>query len=147
MTYSLDYCQVIPKPLEEVFPFFSEAKNLERITPSFLSFKVIEDKDLTMHQGLIINYKLKLYGIPFRWKTEITKWEPPYGFVDSQIEGPYKSWIHEHTFKALDAHTTEMQDHIEYDHAYGKSINKLFVGPNVKKIFAYRFKVIEEIMA
>src|ERR1700743_161171 len=89
-------------PPEKGFPFFADACNLETITPPWLSFKVITPRPIAMHEGTLIDYKLHIHGLPVRWRTRISKWQPSYCFVDEQLRGPYRQWIHEHTFEEQD---------------------------------------------
>ena len=90
--------QWLPTPLEETFAFFAEARNLERITPAFLSFRVVTPGHIEMHPGALIDYQLRVRGFPVSWQTEITDWDPPNGFTDVQLRGPYQKWIHRTIF-------------------------------------------------
>ncbi|MCY3414394.1 MAG: SRPBCC family protein [Candidatus Heimdallarchaeota archaeon] len=138
---------IIPKSLDKVFAFFSIPENLNKVTPSFLKFKIISDKQIEMKLNQEINYKLKLYGIPFKWKARITIFDPPYEFQDTQIKGPYKQWIHTHTFEEVDDGVL-MTDTVEYlapGWIFEPIINKLIVGPRVKKIFEFRTEQFEKI--
>ena len=134
----------LPRPLEEVFPFFSDARNLERLTPGWLKFEVLTPDPVEMAPGTLIDYRLRLRGFPVRWQSEITAWEPPYRFVDEQRRGPYRAWIHEHTFEERDGQTVA-RDRVQYDHFGGRLINRLLIAPDVAKIFAFRRKKMEEI--
>ncbi|MFZ1321565.1 MAG: SRPBCC family protein [Ignavibacteria bacterium] len=100
-----------------------------------------------MMKGTLIEYRIKLNGLPVKWKTEITKWDPPFIFIDTQIKGPYKIWSHEHKFEEL-GQVTLMTDTVRYL-SYGGLLefipNILFVKNNVKKIFDFREKKIHEI--
>ncbi|MFZ0391955.1 MAG: SRPBCC family protein [Calditrichia bacterium] len=130
----------VKKPQEEVFGFFSEAANLDKVTPPWLDFEIRTPTPVRMQKGARINYRLRLHKIPIRWRTEITVWEPPQRFVDSQISGPYKKWIHEHRFEKQ-PNGTLMQDRVEYA-LYGgflaPLIHLLFVKKDVRRIFQYR---------
>lgn len=126
---------------EELFEFFGDAANLEAITPPWLNFKVITPQPIKMQVGALIDYKLKLHMIPIKWRTEITAWEPPVRFIDSQLKGPYKKWIHEHTFIEQD-NGTLMIDRVEYDVPFGRLAHTLAVRKDLEKIFAYRQKVL-----
>jgi len=125
---------------DEVFQFFSNAENLEQITPDSLRFKILTPLPITMAEGIHIDYRIKLYGIPLRWETEITVWDPPNRFIDSQLRGPYKSWIHEHTFKDIDGKCL-ISDKVSYQLKGGiltPLINRWFVQKNLTKIFNFR---------
>jgi len=84
----------LARPIKEVFAFFSDAANLDSITPPWLSFRTVTRHPIKMHAGAVIDYRLRVRGFPIRWRSEITEWEPPYHFVDEQIRGPYRLWIH-----------------------------------------------------
>ena len=96
---------VVPRPLDEVFSFFADAMNLERITPPWSASAFSPPRRSAMRVGLLIDYKLRIRGLPVRWQTEITAWEPHRRFVDEQRRGPYKFWRHEHTFEECDGGT------------------------------------------
>ena len=137
----------IYRPLEEVFDFFSKAENLNKITPKNLQFKILTPLPIVMRRGTHIDYQLKLFGIPLGWKTEISTWEPPFRFVDTQLKGPYVKWVHEHRFQAS-GNNTIMTDTIEYlspGWILEPLIHQLFVKKNVEEIFKYREKACLEI--
>ena len=127
----------VPRPLDEVFPFFSDPRNLELITPSTLKFQIIGGPPSPMAEGAVIEYKLRVRGIPLRWKSVISTWEPPNRFVDTQLKGPYRQWIHEHRF-IDEGDSTMMQDTIRYKVLGGRLVNRFFVQNDVMKIFTYR---------
>ena len=137
---------VVPRPLGEVFPFFADAMNLERITPPLVRFRVLTPAPITMRVGLLIDYQLRIRGLPVRWQSEITAWEPQRRFVDEQRRGPYKFWRHEHWFEACDG-GTRVIDEVNYGVPGGALVNWLVVGRDVRKIFAYRQQALREIFA
>src|SRR6266567_4321787 len=94
----LERTQLVPIPIDEAFRFFSDARNLERLTPHFLNFKFLSTPPATMSPGTIIEYQISLYGIPIHWRTRIEAVDPPHRFIDVQDKGPYKFWRHTHTF-------------------------------------------------
>ncbi len=127
----------LPRPRSEVFAFFSEPRNLETITPAWLHFSILTPQPIAMRPGAIIDYRLRLRGIPVCWKTEITVWEPPHRFVDVQRRGPYRVWVHEHTFEERDGGTLA-RDRVDYKVPGGWLVQRLLVGRDVERIFAYR---------
>lgn len=130
----------VPAPLEEVFDFFSRAENLERITPPELGFVILTPLPIEMKPGALIDYRLKLNGVPLRWLSEITVWEPNVRFVDVQQRGPYKKWVHEHRFEKAPG-GTKMTDSLEYALPFGLLgilVHRLFVRKKVERIFSHR---------
>lgn len=105
--------QLLPFRVDAVFPFFAAAVNLERITPPLLGFEVVDRDPLEMRAGTLIQYRLKLHGIPVDWLTRIEEWEPGVRFVDQQLVGPYRLWHHTHTFEAR-GDSTLMRDTVRY---------------------------------
>ncbi len=95
----------VPRPPAEVFPFFADARNLEDLTPPWLSFSILTPMPVPMHVGTLIDYRLKLHGLPLNWRTRIARWEPPFAFADEQLRGPYALWHHTHTFTPCDGGT------------------------------------------
>jgi ligand-binding SRPBCC domain-containing protein len=134
----------VPRPLDEVFAFFADARNLQKITPPWLDFRITTPGAIVMREGALIDYKLKVRGIPLRWRSEITVWDPPHRFVDSQLRGPYRSWIHEHRFEERDGGTL-VTDEVRYSVYGGELIRKLFVARDVEKIFGYRGEKMAEL--
>lgn len=137
---------LLPRPRAEVFPFFADAGNLERITPSWLSFSIVTPQPIVMTPGALIEYRLKIRGIPVRWTTKITVWEPPFRFVDEQLKGPYRKWRHEHIFEEHPQGTRAI-DLVDYVAPGGWLIEKFFVRPDVERIFACRQRVLAEVFA
>ncbi|MFZ5787076.1 MAG: SRPBCC family protein, partial [Acidobacteriota bacterium] len=132
---------VLPRPREEVFPFFADARNLERITPPWLRFRILTPGPIGMREGALIDYRLRIHGVPVRWRTRIAAWEPPFRFVDEQVRGPYRSWVHEHLFDAVDGGTL-CRDRVEYAVPGGAVVARLLVRPDTERIFAYRREVL-----
>ena len=136
--------QFLPSPRDKVFPFFSEARNLEILTPPWLKFEVLTPAPIVMKPGALIDYRIKIHGIPIRWRTEIVEWNPPHRFVDVQLNGPYKLWHHTHTFAERDGGTL-CRDEVRYYPRGGALMNWLFVRGDVKRIFDYRRQKLAEI--
>lgn len=134
----------VPYEREEVFEFFADAHELERITPPWLHFLVLTPRPIEMYPGTLIDYKLRLHGVPIRWKTEISAWEPPYRFVDQQLKGTYKYWHHEHTFEEIEGGTL-VKDCVKYGVPGGRLIHKFFVEKDLIKIFSFRQHAMWEI--
>ena len=140
--------QIIDKPIKEVFSFFENPENLEKITPTNLGFKIKTPKPLVMKEGAIFEYTIRLGIIRFPWKTLITIYDPPFKFQDIQKFGPYKKWEHTHEFFEI-GNKTKMIDTVNYDlfpSFLSKIINKLFVKKRVEEIFNYREKYLQKIM-
>ncbi len=133
----------LPRPLSDIFPFFAAAENLEVLTPPFLNFHILTPKPIVMAVGTRIQYQLKIHGIPVRWESEITGWNPPYFFSDDQLRGPYRRWHHEHTFEEKDGGTLVL-DKVEYAVPGGALINRFFVAPDLRRIFAYRTATLKK---
>ncbi len=133
--------QWFPCPVEQAFAFFSEAANLDAITPPWLSFRTLTPGPIVMRAGTLIDYQLRIHRIPIRWRTEIKVWEPPTRFVDEQIRGPYRLWVHEHTFEPR-AGGTLMRDHVRYAVVFDWLVHAILVRPDVERIFAYRRELL-----
>ena len=134
--------QWLPHPLDEVFSFFADAYRLQDLTPPFLNFHVLTPRPVTMAPGTKIDYRLKLHGIPIRWQSEISDWQPPVRFVDRQLHGPYRLWHHEHTFEARDGGTL-VKDVVDYSVPGGWLVDRLVVRRDLVKIFEYRRQQLE----
>jgi ligand-binding SRPBCC domain-containing protein len=131
----------LPRAPDEVFSFFADARNLERLTPPWLEFQILTPAPIAMRAGTLIDYRLRVHRVPVRWQTEITAWQPPFRFVDEQRRGPYRQWIHTHTFVARDGGTLCIDD-VRYAVPGGRVINWLLVRRDVAAIFAYRATVL-----
>ena len=128
---------VLPRKRDVIFRFFADARNLEVLTPPWLRFCVLTPPPIKMHPGTLIDYKLRVHGLPLKWCSEVTAWEPPTCFVDEQRRGPYRTWIHEHYFEES-GEGTLCTDFVRYSVFGGAVINWLFVRRDVEKIFAFR---------
>jgi ligand-binding SRPBCC domain-containing protein len=141
--YLLRARTVIDAPLAETFAFFSKAANLGLITPAALAFS-IQGQAPPMSQGARMDHQVRVAGLPVRWRTRITAWEPGRRFVDLQEAGPYRVWWHEHSFEA-DGERTVMEDRVYYAPPLGilgRLAHRFFIGPTLRKIFQYRGDVI-----
>jgi ligand-binding SRPBCC domain-containing protein len=143
--------QRLAHPIDEVFVFFADARNLEAITPPLLRFRVMDAgaDALAMGPGALIRYRLRVRRVPVGWLTVIRAWEPPLRFVDEQLRGPYALWHHTHTFAALDDGTTLMRDVVRYAlpcGPLGELAWRLFVRRDVEAIFDYRARRIVELL-
>jgi ligand-binding SRPBCC domain-containing protein len=133
--------QHLPAPPEEVFAFFGEAMNLEAITPPWLGFRVVTPGPIAMVPGTLIEYRLRLHGMPLRSRTRIAVWDPPRRFVDVQLSGPYRVWHHTHEFEPAAAGGTLMRDIVRYAMPYGPVgalAQRLLVARDLERIFDFR---------
>ncbi len=148
--YTLSREQIIPRKRSEVFAFFSDATNLELLTPPFLHFRVVTPTPIDIREGTLIDYRLSLFGIPFSWRTRIDVFESEVRFVDVQLEGPYRLWRHVHEFESIDdGRSTKMRDRVDYAvplGPLGEIARALFVTRTVEKIFDYREHVIAKLL-
>ena len=146
LLYHLEREQWLPRPIEEVFPFFSRPENLQVITPSWLDFRVVEAPE-ELEADALIRYQLRWRRVPIRWTTEITVWDPPHRFVDRQLSGPYGLWNHEHSFQVRDGGTV-MRDFVTYGLPFGflgGIAHRLSVKRDVERIFDFRTEVMRKI--
>ena len=143
-TFLFEKQRTLERSITEVFEFFSDAHNLAVITPPQLRLEVLTPAPVEMLPGTRIDYRLRLRGIPIRWQSEITDWNPPHGFVDEQRRGPYRLWRHIHTFDETE-NGVVVGDSVAYAVWGGGLVNKFFVRPDIEKIFAYRSKKLDEI--
>ena len=145
--YRLDTWLWLPRPRDEVFAFFANAGNLERITPAFLAFRILTPLPLDMHAGTLIDYRVGLRGVPMKWQSKITTWEPPARFADVQVRGPYHEWTHTHVFDERDGGTLVI-DRVQYSLRgpgfIGHAINRLLVAPDLTRIFSFRHEALQD---
>ncbi len=138
--YELKRQVFIPASIGDVFSFFSDAENLEGITPSWLNFRILTPLPIKMEKHVLIDYSINLMGVRMTWKTEITTWQPPEGFVDRQIKGPFRVWEHTHQFAELEQ-GTRMTDIVRYavpGFVFAPLIHFFFIRPRLEKIFSFR---------
>ena len=140
MNHRIATDMTLARPLADVFEFFSDANNLEAITPPELRFEIRTSGPIAMHAGTRIDYRLHLYGFPVRWRTRISVWEPGVRFVDEQESGPFRPWIHEHRFESVSPTSTRIRDEVQYGLPF-EPIGRLalpLVRAKLARIFAYR---------
>jgi ligand-binding SRPBCC domain-containing protein len=143
----LDRVQRVQMPPERAFDFYGDADNLEPLTPPWLHFEVTTPMPIEMGAGTLLDYRLRLHGVPIRWRTRIDLWEPPHRFVDSQVRGPYALWEHTHTFEAEGEGATLIRDRVRYAIPYGplgSLADALFVRRDLARIFDYRQQAVAE---
>lgn len=134
----------VPAPPAAVWPFFSDAHNLPLLTPPWLAFRILTPPPIAMHVDARIDYRLHVHGVPVRWRTRIARWEPPVCFADEQERGPYRHWLHLHTFDAVDGGTA-IGDHVEFvvrGGPFGPLLSRWLVEPDLQRIFHYRMQRI-----
>lgn len=147
--YTLERQQWVPRPLQEVFAFFADAGNLEELTPPWLRFEILTPRPIAIAPGTKIDYRLRWHGLPLRWTTEITQWNPPHSFEDVELAGPYQTWHHTHRFEERKG-GTELTDIVRYSLPFGllgQLAHAINVKRDVEKIFDYRREKIQALMS
>lgn len=146
--YVLERQQRVNASRHEVFEFFADAANLEKMTPSQLGFTILTPQPIEMKKGALIDYKIKLYGLPMKWKTVIDEYEPEDRFIDVQLKGPYAVWRHTHTFVDAKGGGTDLGDRVVYELPFGplgRLVHAAFVKRQLAQIFDYRQGVMREL--
>jgi len=147
-THILERSQVVPLPRADVFSFFADARNLEAITPRFLRFQILPPVPSAIETGTRIDYRLSLFGVPFRWRTRIAAWEPGFRFVDVQERGPFALWHHTHAFADVEGGTL-VSDQVEYRlplGALGDLAHPIMVGRTLSRVFDHRRDRVAELL-
>ena len=145
----LTLSQAVPRPIEEVFEFFADPCSLQLLTPAFLHFHFLREPPPRMHAGTVLDYRVRLYGVPLRWVTLIDAFESPYRFIVSQMRGPYTFWRHTHVFEAVSKDATLIHDLVEYRMPLGllgEIAHKLFVARILQLIFDFRATEIRRLL-
>ena len=151
--YTLTAEVVLSYPIESVFQFFSDSRNLQILTPPWLDFTILDSEPERMFVGKLIDYRIKIHGVPIPWRSEISVWEPPRvfpddsiaaAFVDVQRRGPYRKWHHTHRFEAL-RESTRMTDFVRYRLIAGFLAHPIFVRPELNRIFSYRLESLKRV--
>lgn len=148
-THLLERSQRVPIPPEQAFAYYGDSMNLEPMTPPWLHFQVTNPGPVTMEPGALLHYRLRLHGVPIRWTTEIETWDPPAGFVDVQVRGPYRLWNHVHEFEPDGDGGTIIHDRVRYAIPYGPLgalAHVLFVRRDLKRIFDYRAEAFRRLV-
>ena len=134
----------LPEPRERIFEFFADPGNLERLTPDWLRFEIVTEQPMKIGKDVLLEYRLRIHGFPIKWQSQITEWRPPHLFIDRQTKGPYKLWVHQHTF--YESHGgTLVGDAVQYAVTGGTLVQRFLVEPDVRRIFRYRHRILQEL--
>jgi ligand-binding SRPBCC domain-containing protein len=136
----------LPQPRAQIFQFFADPINLERLTPGWLRFEITSKTPQAITEGARLDYRLRIRGVPVKWQSEITAWNPPHRFVDRQTKGPYQFWEHEHTFLQQEGGTL-VCDNVQYSVFGGAIVNRFLVAPDLDQIFKYRHAILKTIFS
>ena len=142
---TVDSDVVVTASLDETFAFFAQAENLDRLTPPWLHFTILTPRPIEIREGIEIDYRIRLHGLPIPWRSRIDEWVPGASFVDRQVIGPYRWWRHEHRFEAV-AGGTRVTDRVEYAPRGGRGTSWL-VRRDLDRIFAYRREAMRTIFS
>jgi ligand-binding SRPBCC domain-containing protein len=144
----LETSLLLPVPLDRVFAFFAAAENLEAITPPELRFRIVSPLPIAMRAGAEIDYALRLWGVPLGWRTLISRWEPPALFVDLQLRGPYRSWVHTHRFREMGGGKTLITDEVRYALPWPPldRLARPVVARQLGRIFRYRQRRVRALL-
>lgn len=145
--YELRFQVLVPRSLQETFTFFNDPANLALITPGWLRLQLLTPK-VQMQRGAILDYRIRWLRIPLHWRTLITEYEPPFFFVDQQIRGPFRFWVHAHRFHPTEEGTL-VTDEVVYELPFGwlgRLVHWLIVGRQLREIFAYRQERIRDLL-
>lgn len=146
--YTLKKQQLIARPRDQVFRFFESPENLEKITPQAVGFNILTPRPINMQAGTVLDYTIRLAGLPVRWTTLISEYHPPCRFRDVSLRGPYSFWHHTHTFEEVEGGTL-MTDEVRYVLPFGplgQMVHALWVKRQLKRIFDFRAEVIEQLL-
>jgi ligand-binding SRPBCC domain-containing protein len=141
--------QLIPLPRAQLFPFFADARNLAVITPPRMGFRIRTAEPIVMREGTLIDYTVRVAGIPVRWRTLISRWDPPSEFADEQLRGPYALWRHRHSFTAVTSEETRLDDEVLFRLPFAPlgDVALPFVKRELRRIFRYRRAAVERALA
>jgi ligand-binding SRPBCC domain-containing protein len=143
----LERSQRVEVPIERAFDFYGDALNLEPMTPPWLHFAVLTPPPIVLAAGALLDYKLRLHGVPIRWQTRIETWERPVRFVDTQVRGPYKCWEHTHLFEEDGDGAVVIRDCVRYEiplGPLGEIASRLFVRRDLRRIFDFRADAVRQ---
>jgi hypothetical protein len=146
--YTLDCELITHQSIESVFKVFEDPYNLAKITPANLSFRVISKEHATMRKGAEIEYNIRWLGVSLYWKTLVLEYQPPFLFIDKQLKGPYRRWVHQHTFETV-PEGVRVRDHVEYARPFGllgRAVHAAIVRRQLSRIFNYRQEKLAEIL-
>ena len=144
MAFQVHQEQLLSYPIEQVFRLLASPENLNLLTPPWVKFSILSPQPIEMVVGTIIEYRIRVRGVPVNWRSEITEWQPPFAFCDVQLRGPYRFWVHRHTFEEKPGGTL-VTDHVDYGVLGGALVNRLFVAGELRRIFTYRKTRLHEL--